>query len=131
MGSNFGNMRKKIELEYIFSSSIKVLFSRLSTAAGLAEWFADDVLQREGKFIFIWDRIEHPALLLEQKNNVFVRFQWEDAEEEEYFEFNIHVQPLTEDVALLITDFTDAEDETDTVELWNKQIEMLHRTLGA
>lgn len=124
-------MRKKIELEYIFSSSVKVLFSRLSTASGLAEWFADDVIQKDGKFIFIWNGIEHPAYLLEQKPNVFVRFRWEGGAEEEYFEFNIHVQPLTEDVALIITDFTDDEDDGDMVELWNKQIEMLHRNLGA
>ena len=39
-------MRRKIELEYIFSSSVKVLFSRLSTPAGLSEWFADDVFQK-------------------------------------------------------------------------------------
>lgn len=125
-------MRKKIELEYTFSSSVKVLFSRLSTPAGLSEWFADDVYQKGDKFIFVWEGVEQPALLLDQKNNVFIRFRWDDAEsEEEYFEFSIHVQPLTEDVALMITDFTDEEDEVDAIELWNKQIEMLHRNLGA
>lgn len=125
-------MRKKIELEYTFSSSVKVLFSRLSTPAGLSEWFADDVYQKGDKFIFVWEGVEQPALLLDQKNNVFIRFRWDDAEsEEEYFEFSIHVQPLTEDVALMITDFTDEEDEEDAIELWNKQIEMLHRNLGA
>lgn len=130
--AKFLDMRKKIELEYIFSSSVKVLFARLSTPAGLSEWFADDVLQRDGKFVFIWNGVEHAAVLLEQRNNVFVRFRWEDSPDpEEYFEFNIHVQPLTEDVALLVTDFTTEEDETDTIDLWDKQIEMLHRTLGA
>lgn len=125
-------MRKKIELEYIFSSSVKVLFSRLSTPSGLSEWFADDVSQKGDKFTFVWGKTEHTALLLEVKPNIFIRFRWEDAEEpDEYFEFNIHVQPLTEDVALIITDFTDAEDEGDSIELWNKQIEMLHRNLGA
>lgn len=125
-------MRKKIELEYIFSSSVKVLFSRLSTPSGLSEWFADDVSQKGERFTFIWGKIEHTALLLEVKPNAFIRFRWEDAEESgEYFEFNIQVQPLTEDVALIITDFTDTEDERDSIELWNKQIEMLHRNLGA
>ena len=111
-------MRKKIELEYIFSSSVKVLFSRLSTAAGLSEWFADDVIQKDGKFIFIWNGTEHPAILVDQKNNVFIRFRWEDSENpEEYFQF--------------ITDFTDTEDEADTIGLWNKQMDILHRNLGA
>ncbi len=125
-------MRKKIELEYIFSSSVKVLFSRLSTPAGLAEWFADDVFQKEGRFVFLWNNIEYPAILIDSKPNSFVRFRWKDAEnEEEYFEFRIEVHSLTKDVALIITDFTDEEDETDTVDLWDKQIGMLHRNLGA
>ncbi|MDR1756245.1 MAG: SRPBCC domain-containing protein [Culturomica sp.] len=125
-------MRKKIELEYPFSSSVKVLFSRLSTAPGLAEWFADDVRQRDGKFIFIWNGVEHPAELVETKSNQYARFQWDEREEEdEYFEMGIRVEPLTEDVALLITDFSDPEDEADAVGFWDKQIEILHRNLGA
>lgn len=125
-------MRKKIELEYIFSSSVKVLFPRLSTPAGLSEWFADDVFQKENHFVFVWNATEHVAILKESKPNSFVRFQWEDRpHEDEYFEFNIHVEPLTQDVALIVTDFADEEDEADTVELWNKQMDMLHRNLGA
>lgn len=125
-------MRKKIELEYIFSSSVKVLFSRLSTPAGLSEWVADDVFQKENHFVFVWNATEHTAILKDSKSNSFVRFQWEDRlHEDEYFEFNIRIEPLTQDVALIITDFTDEEDEEDSVELWNKQMDMLHRTLGA
>ena len=93
-------MRKRIDLEYIFSSSVTILFSRLSSAPGLAEWFSDDV-------------------------------KWLDADdEEEFFEFSLHVEPLTEEVALIITDFVDADEEGDAIELWNKQVEMLHRTVG-
>lgn len=125
-------MRRKIELEYIFSSSVKVLFSRLSTPAGLSEWFADDVLQKGDQFVFIWNGSEHPAMLLELKNNAVARFRWEDADDDnEYFEFNIHVEPLTGDVALIITDFTDEDEVNDTIELWNKQMDILHRNLGA
>jgi len=125
-------MRRKIELEYLFSSSVKVLFSRLSTPAGLSEWFAEDVFQKGDQFVFVWNGTEHPAQLLEQKPNSLVRFRWEDAgEEEEYFEFAIHVEPLTGDVALIITDFADEEEVEDATELWNKQIDLLHRNLGA
>lgn len=125
-------MRRKIELEYIFSSSVKVLFSRLSTPAGLSEWFADDVFQKGEHFIFVWNGIEHPATLVDLKANTYVHFKWDDADdEEEYFGFNIHVEPLTGDVALIITDFADEEEESDSIELWNKQMENLHRNLGA
>ena len=81
---------------------------------------------------FIWNGSEQPATLVELKSNAVVRFRWDDAEEEdEYFEFNIHVEPLTGDVALIITDFADEDEVNDTIELWNKQMDILHRNLGA
>lgn len=124
-------MRKRIDLEYIFSSSVSILFSRLSTAPGLAEWFSDDV-KHDGKiFTFVWDGVEEQAELVDMKKNSFVRFKWLDADdEEEFFEFSVHVEPLTEEVALIITDFVDTDEEGDEIELWNKQVEMLHRTVG-
>ena len=39
--------------------------------------------------------------------------------------------PLTGDVALIITDFADEDEVNDTIELWNKQMDILHRNLGA
>ena len=123
-------MRNKIELEYIFSSSVNVLFSRLSTAMGLSEWFADDVRCRGKEFVFEWNKTESRAELIDIKRNVSVRFKWEDSAEEEYFEFLLEVDPLTSEVALIITDFVEEGEEHDAVELWNKQIEMLHRMIG-
>jgi len=125
-------MRRKIELEYVFSSSVPVLFNRLSTPAGLADWFADDVKQKGKIFTFVWENTERRAELLNVKKNMAVRFRWEDAEDSrEYFEFALEVDPLTGEVALLITDFVHEEDEDDEIELWDKQIESLHRVIGA
>ena len=125
-------MRRKIELEYIFSSSVKVLFSRLSTSMGLTEWFADDVIQKSDQYTFIWNGSERrTATLIDLKPNSSVRFQWNDADEEEYFEFSIQLDPLIADVALIITDFVDEDELVDAMDLWDKQIESLHRTLGA
>lgn len=124
-------MRKRIDLEYIFSSSVTILFSRLSSAPGLAEWFSDDVKHDGNIFTFVWDGIGEEAELVDMKKNSYVRFKWLDADdEEEFFEFSLHVEPLTEEVALIITDFVDADEEEDAIELWNKQVEMLHRTVG-
>ena len=124
-------MRKRIDLEYIFSSSVTILFSRLSSAPGLAGWFSDDVKHDGNIFTFVWDGIGEEAELVDMKKNSYVRFKWLDADdEEEFFEFSLHVEPLTEEVALIITDFVDADEEGDTIELWNKQVEMLHRTVG-
>ena len=124
-------MRKRIDLEYIFSSSVTILFSRLSSAPGLAEWFSDDVKHDGNIFTFVWDGIGEEAELVDMKKNSYVRFKWLDADdEEEFFEFSLHVEPLTEEVALIITDFVDTDEEGDAIELWNKQVEMLHRTVG-
>ena len=124
-------MRKRIDLEYIFSSSVTILFSRLSSAPGLAEWFSDDVKHDGNIFTFVWDGIGEEAELVDMKKNSYVRFKWLDADdEEEFFEFSLHVEPLTEEVALIITDFVDADEEGDAIELWNIQVEMLHRTVG-
>ena len=124
-------MRKRIDLEYIFSSSVTILFSRLSTAPGLAEWFSDDVKHDGNIFTFVWDGIGEEAELVDMKKNSYVRFKWLDADdEEEFFGFSLHVEPLTEEVALIITDFVDTDEEEDAIELWNKQVEMLHRTVG-
>ena len=124
-------MRKRIDLEYIFSSSVTILFSRLSSAPGLAELFSDDVKHDGNIFTFVWDGIGEEAELVDMKKNSYVRFKWLDADdEEEFFEFSLHVEPLTEEVALIITDFVDADEEGDAIELLNKQGEMLHRTVG-
>ena len=109
-------MRKRIDLEYIFSSSVTILFSRLSSAPGLAEWFSDDVKHDGNIFTFVWDGIGEEAELVDMKKNSYVRFKWLDADdEEEFFEFSLHVEP---------------DEEGDAIELWNKQVEMLHRTVG-
>jgi len=124
-------MRKRIDLEYIFSSSVTILFSRLSTAPGLAEWFSDDVKHAGNVFTFVWDGVGERAELVDMKKNSYVRFRWLDADDEqEFFAFSLHVEPLTGEVALIITDFVDAGEEDDAVELWSKQVEMLHRTVG-
>lgn len=124
-------MRKRIDLEYIFSSSVSILFSRLSTAPGLAEWFSDDVKRDGNTLTFGWDGMDERAELVAIKKNSFVRFKWLEADnEDEFLEFSLHVEPLTGEVALIITDFVDSDEEGDEIELWNKQIEMLHRTVG-
>ena len=58
-------MRKRIDLEYIFSSSVTILFSRLSSAPGLAEWFSDDVKHDGNIFTFVWDGIGEEAVLID------------------------------------------------------------------
>ncbi|MEE4117285.1 MAG: START-like domain-containing protein [Marinilabiliaceae bacterium] len=125
-------MKVKFELEYTLNSSPKVLFSRLSTAEGLAEWFADDVQVQGEYFTFIWGNSEHRARLSQLKDNRNVKFSWADDEEEEerFFEFRLNVDELTGDVALLITDFAEKGEKDDVINLWDTQIAELKQVLG-
>ncbi|MFO7852073.1 MAG: START-like domain-containing protein [Bacteroidota bacterium] len=125
-------MKSQYELEYTLNSSPKVLFPRLSTAEGLAEWFADDVQVDGDEYIFIWDNTEQRAKIVQLRENKNVRFKWsETAEDEErFFEFKLNIDELTGDVALLITDFAEEDEKEDAIYLWDTQITELKRALG-
>ncbi len=125
-------MRIKYELEYTLNCSPKVLFSRLSTPEGLAEWFADDVTADGDLFTFSWSKSESQARLSALKENKFVRFEWLDNPDEEsnYFEFRINIEEISGSLALIIIDFADPEEKEDAVYLWDTQITDLKRILG-
>jgi len=124
-------MKKKIVLEYNLNSSPKILFSRLSTAGGLAEWFADDVNLKGNTFFFIWDGVEQRAEVVKKKENCYIQFKWLDIPDEPSFEFRINVDEITGDVALVIHDTIDAEDEESAVGLWDSQVAELKHVLGS
>ena len=123
----------KYTLEFPINSSVNILYKRLSTASGLSEWFADDIMIKDKIFAFYWDGSNQKAKLLKLKINQFIRFKWEDNDtQEDYFEFLIQVDELTSDVSLIITDFAEnKQDQEEQTELWNKQISVLKRAIGS
>lgn len=124
-------MRKRIDLEYAASSSRNILFKRLATPDGLAEWFADDVNIEGDLFIFSWEGEIQKARVLELVKNEKIRFQWEEDEGEDYyFEFALGTDPMTNEMAFWIVDYVEEEDEEDATELWDKQVESLFAVLG-
>ena len=125
-------MRLKFELEYTLNCSAKVLFSRLSTPEGLGEWFAEKVNVEGDLFSFFWNNTETKARLSAMKENKLVRFEWPDMDndDENYFEFRINMDELTGDLALIITDFAEADEKEDAIYLWDNQIHDLKRQLG-
>jgi uncharacterized protein YndB with AHSA1/START domain len=125
-------MRSKYELEYNLNCSPKVLFSRLSTPEGLSEWFADEVNVNGDLFSFYWNSSESKARLSAIKENKLVRFEWLGANNKDsnFFEFRINVEELTGGLALIITDFAEADEKEDSIYLWDTQIHDLKRCLG-
>ncbi len=124
--------KEKIELEYLLNISPAILFIRLATASGLSEWFADNVNVQGKVYTFIWDGAEQKAEQTLRKENKLVRYQWLDEDmEEAWFEFQINIEELTGDVALVVIDHVDPDEKEDTIELWNQQIEALKHGLGS
>jgi uncharacterized protein YndB with AHSA1/START domain len=124
--------KTKIELEFLLNASPKSLYSMISTPSGLSEWFADDVNVRDDDFTFIWDGSEEMARLVRKVKDQSVRFQWDyDEGEEYYFELRIKVDGITQEVAIIVTDFVEKGDKESTSQLWESQIEDLRRLLGA
>lgn len=123
--------KKKFELEYMLNTSPKVLYNRLSTPDGLAEWFADNVNLNKNIYTFIWDGSEQQAELVHQKDQKYIRFRWMDDDENgPFFEFRIRQDDLTGDVALLITDFAEETEKDDAIDLWDSQISELKHAIG-
>jgi len=125
--------KKQIQLEYIVNCSPKVLFNRLSTAAGLTEWFADDVRVKGNRFTFVWGETLEEAEKKIHRENKLVRYEWinGDSGNSEYFEFVINQDDLTNDVSLTIIDFAEEDEIEETVNLWDSQITALKHILGS
>ena len=123
-------MKTKYELEYTFNTSPSILFNRISTPEGLSEWFADDVNLKKELYTFLWEGAEQEASVVQKKNNKYIRFHWEDEDEELFFEFRIHTDELTGDVALLITDFAEEGEKQDAIDLWDSQVSELKHAIG-
>jgi uncharacterized protein YndB with AHSA1/START domain len=122
----------KFVLEYEIRSSSKILYSFISEPNGLSEWFADDVKIRDHVYTFVWDDgEEQKAKLLSFKENKMVKFHWIDDEPYTFFELEIVKDELTNDVALVITDFALPENLKDRQQIWDIQIESLLNVIGA
>ena len=121
----------KFEIEFVIQSSPQMLYQYLATPSGLSEWFADNVNSRGEKFIFIWDGAEEDAILLKRKTDEFVRFSWQESDDDSYFEMKIIVDEITKDVSLFITDFAEEDEVEESKMLWTNQVSDLKQVLGS
>lgn len=124
--------RVKFQSEFVINASPSLIYNYISNPSGLSEWFADNVNSRGEKYTFIWEGEEEAAFLIKNKQDSYVRFQWEDDEDTKYFfELNILEDDLTGDVSLVITDFADDDEVDEAKLLWESQVEDLKKVLGA
>ena len=122
---------KEIQQEYLLKTSPPVLFSRISSASGLAEWFADNVIVEGGKYTFFWGNVEQQAEIVRIVPNESIRFRWVESGPTTEFEFCIVKDELTGDIALVISDNIDEDDEEDAKNLWDSQVSKLKQVIGS
>jgi uncharacterized protein YndB with AHSA1/START domain len=121
----------KFEIEFVIQSSPQMLYQYISTPSGLSEWFADNVNSRGEIFIFIWDGAEENAKLLKKKSDEFVKFAWEENDDDSFFEMKIIVDEITKDVSLFISDFAEEDEIDESKMFWENQISDLKHVLGS
>ena len=126
-------MSKKVlyTLEYPVRCSPGILFDFLRTPAGLQEWFADKVDERDDIFSFSWNGTTDKAELLESEDDKLVKFHWMHMPKEEYFEFRIEKSEVTNQTILIIKDFAEKKDIKDQSQLWEYQVKELFHRLGS
>ncbi len=122
--------KKKIRMEFEIKASPSMLFNYISSPSGLSQWFCNDVDIYNNFYKFKWDGDENIAELLKKTPLKGVKFRWKDTHVDEYFEFEIQQDELTDDVALVVTDFVEPIDEKNAILLWENQVHELRTLLG-
>ncbi len=122
--------RVKYTEEFTTRAKPELIYTYISTASGLAAWFADDVNVNGKVYTFIWDGAEEKAELVSKKINKMTKFKWLDRDEDEFVQFEIVRDDLTDDVSLLVTDFEEEEDRPDARAVWEVSIDQLKMTIG-
>ena len=123
--------KTKFELEFTVNCSPNVLYERLSSADGLSEWFADDVRINKGRFTFFWEGSGQEAKIVKETKGKLIQFHWMDEPDDTYFEFRIQIDPITKDLALIVTDFADEDEVEEQKRLWESQVGGLKHLLGS
>jgi START domain-containing protein len=118
-------------LEFPVRCSPVILYEFLASPAGLQEWFADRVDDRDNIFSFTWNGTIEKAEVLEKEQDKFIRFHWLHAPKEEYFEFKIEKSEVTNQTILVIKDFAEKKEIKDQSRLWDYQVKELFHRLGS
>ena len=124
----------KFELEFPIQASSQLLYQYITTPSGLSEWFADNVNLRGELFTFIWDDSEEQAKLLTKKNGERVKFKWLDEDGNDtdyYFELKIQVDEITNDVSLIVVDFSEEDELPENKLLWESLVSDLKHVIGS
>lgn len=123
--------KEKFHIEYdMRNTPVAMLWSYISTAYGLNEWFADNARQTGKEVVLDWNGVEQTVQIVAIRTDKFVRYHWAEENDKSYFELRISQSELTDGTMLTVTDFAEPDDVEEAKDLWNYQIETLQRILG-
>ncbi|WP_209330343.1 START-like domain-containing protein [Lunatimonas salinarum] len=130
-------VKNKFVSDYQINTSKKVIYPYLSTASGLSQWFADDVIINEDKvYNFIFDGEDHFARPTIMRINHHVKFEFFDPTDEDvdedpsFIEFKLDENELTQTFYLRVIDYGDAYDNQEQVGIWEGLITNLKEIIG-
>ncbi len=119
---------ERFSLEFSCKTTPRLLFTLISTPEGLSRWFADTVFVEEDIYHFKWEGSEQRARLTQWKENEYVAFQWLDEHHRDHvLEMRILNEPVSSEVALVITDAAEPGDMEFSHRLWETQVRRLQR----
>ena len=126
------NMKRvKFSTEFLFKASPAIIYKFLTSPDCLIRWFCDTIDITQKEFTFEWEGSVEKAKLIEDVEDTFLRFKWENADsDEEFLDFNISTSPITGETILQITDFADDDEIEDQIELWASQMDELRIETG-
>lgn len=129
--------KKRITIEHpLRSKSESIIWNLVSTPEGLAKWLADEVELMGDTLVFTWGHTySHHEIKRADITDVvrtrYIRMRWQNDEDPDaYLELRIDRSELTGAYMLIITDFAFEDDADSLLDLWEDNLERLHRTTG-
>lgn len=128
--------KNKFIADYQINASKKIVFQYLSTASGLEQWFADEVRINEDKnFIITYDDENHYANQVSIRTNTHVKYEFydpenPDEEDNDYVEFKLEENELTQSLFLKIIDYSDGYDDEELTAIWEGLVGRLKEIIG-
>lgn len=127
-----------IKREYaVATRSPKLVWDMISSADAMQKWLADSVTDNGNTWTFTWghpwtERDTKTSEVLEIVKYSHIRLKWDYQEEDPkaFWELRIEQSELTGHIHLVVTDYADADDIDDLCELWDANMEKLHRISG-
>ena len=134
--STFMNKQRVYIERNLHSKSGNIIWKIISTEGGLSKWIADEVVEEDGKFRFMWgdpygSHEVREAKIMEVVKGEYIKIMWEDeTDPEAVIELRMTRNDITGDFVLHVTDWAEPDDVESLEDIWDQNFEQLHRTCG-